>query len=209
MKLLVLTACVLVAQSICVPAWSRVSRVAELKAAYETLTQDGSVKSQMHFFDAFPSTGEQYELLFGYHPCLGDSSLYDQSYEMIGAFWSLPDVPNTMFYDKVVAVACALRYDADAAGQWQECIGNVLLKCNRQSESLIDRVALLSSERQMRFWSFVWSSSVDVDDRGLRDFNKGYIDEHYPQMVRVYVLARDYFYDGVNLASETPRNYLE
>lgn len=61
----------------------------------------------------------------------------------------------------------------------------------------------------MRFWGFVWSSSVDVDDRGLRDFNKSYIDEHYPQMVRVYVLARDYFYDGVNLASETPRNYLE
>ena len=119
---------------------------------------------------ALPKT----DVLFGYHPCVGDSSLYDSYVEMIDDFWALRAIPDSVFYDKAVAITCGLRYDADAQSLWHDHLLDILTRRDREAERLIDRVALLRRGHQMQFWSFVWSAIVDVDDGGKRDFHRAY-----------------------------------
>lgn len=119
-------------------------------------------------------SGDPFDVLFGYHPCVGDSSLYDSYVEMIDDFWALRAIPDSVFYDKAVAITCGLRYDADAQSLWHDHLLDILTRRDREAERLIDRVALLRRGHQMQFWSFVWSAIVDVDDGGKRDFHRAY-----------------------------------
>ena len=137
-------------------------------------------------------------MLFGYHPCVGDSSLYDSYVEMIDDFWALRAIPDSVFYDKAVAITCGLRYDADAQSLWHDHLLDILTRR--------DREALLRRGHQMQFWSFVWSAIVDVDDGGKRDFHRAYIVGHYPRMAEIYDMAHQLFYDGINLSSISPRD---
>lgn len=177
-----------------------------LMTSYKAVVKSGSPENMRKFFAAFPSTGEDFDVLFGYHPCVGDSSLYDSYAEMIDAFWALRAIPDSVFYDKAVAITCGLRYEADAQSQWHGHLLDILTRRGREAERLIDRVALLKRGHQMQFWSFVWSAIVDVDDGGKRDFHRAYIVGHYPRMAEIYDMAHQLFYDGINLSSISPRD---
>lgn len=177
-----------------------------LMTSYKAVVKSGSPENMRKFFAAFPSTGEDFDVLFGYHPCVGDSSLYDSYAEMIDAFWALRAIPDSVFYDKAVAITCGLRYEADAQSQWHGHLLDILTRRDREAERLIDRVALLRRGHQMQFWSFVWSAIVDVDDGGKRDFHRAYIVGHYPRMAEIYDMAHQLFYDGINLSSISPRD---
>lgn len=177
-----------------------------LMTSYKAVVKSDSPENMRKFFAAFPSTGEDFDVLFGYHPCVGDSSLYDSYVEMIDGFWALCAIPDSVFYDKAVAITCGLRYEADAQSQWHGHLLDILTRRGREAERLIDRVALLKRGHQMQFWSFVWSAIVDVDDRGKRDFHRAYIVGHYPRMAEIYDMAHQLFYDGINLSSISPRD---
>lgn len=177
-----------------------------LMTSYKAVVKSDSPENMRKFFAAFPSTGEDFDVLFGYHPCVGDSSLYDSYVEMIDDFWALRAIPDSVFYDKVVAITCGLRYEADAQSQWHDHLLDILTRRGREAERLIDRVALLRRGHQMQFWSFVWSAIVDVDDGGKRDFHRAYIVGHYPRMAEIYDMAHQLFYDGINLSSISPRD---
>lgn len=177
-----------------------------LMTSYKAVVKSDSPENMRKFFAAFPSTGEDFDVLFGYHPCVGDSSLYDSYVEMIDDFWALRAIPDSVFYDKAVAITCGLRYEADAQSQWHGHLLDILTRRGREAERLIDRVALLKRGHQMQFWSFVWSAIVDVDDRGKRDFHRAYIVGHYPRMAEIYDMAHQLFYDGINLSSISPRD---
>lgn len=177
-----------------------------LMTSYKAVVKSDSPENMRKFFVAFPSTGEDFDVLFGYHPCVGDSSLYDSYVEMIDDFWALRAIPDSVFYDKAVAITCGLRYEADAQSQWHGHLLDILTRRGREAERLIDRVALLKRGHQMQFWSFVWSAIVDVDDRGKRDFHRAYIVGHYPRMAEIYDMAHQLFYDGINFSSISPRD---
>lgn len=177
-----------------------------LMTSYKAVVKSDSPENMRKFFAAFPSTGEDFDVLFGYHPCVGDSSLYDSYVEMIDDFWALRAIPDSVFYDKAVAITCGLRYEADAQSQWHGHLLDILTRRGREAERLIDRVALLKRGHQMQFWSFVWSAIVDVDDGGKRDFHRAYIVGHYPRMAEIYDMAHQLFYDGINLSSISPRD---
>ena len=172
-----------------------------LMTSYKAVVKSDSPENMRKFFAAFPSTGEDFDVLFGYHPCVGDSSLYDSYVKMIDDFWALRAIPDSVFYDKAVAITCGLRYEADAQSQWHGHLLDILTRRGREAERLIDRVALLRRGHQMQFWSFVWSAIVDVDDRGKRDFHRAYIVGHYPRMAEIYDMAHQLFYDGITLLS--------
>lgn len=107
-------------------------------------------------------------------------------------------------------MTCGLRYDADAPNYWQARLEFVLTRHGRDAETLIDRVAILPVGDQMRFWSFVWSTTLDDEVQSRRDFHRGYILRRHPQMVPVYDSARKLFFNGINLSSEpSPRNFPE
>ena len=177
-----------------------------LMTSYKAVVKSDSPENMRKFFAAFPSTGEDFDVLFGYHPCVGDSSLYDSYVKMIDDFWALRAIPDSVFYDKAVAITCGLRYEADAQSQWHGHLLDILTRRDREAERLIDRVALLRRGHQMQFWSFVWSAIVDVDDGGKRDFHRAYIVGHYPRMAEIYDMAHQLFYDGINLSSISPRD---
>ena len=177
-----------------------------LMTSYKAVVKSDSPENMRKFFAAFSSTGEDFDVLFGYHPCVGDSSLYDSYVEMIDDFWALRAIPDSVFYDKAVAITCGLRYEADAQSQWHGHLLDILTRRGREAERLIDRVALLRRGHQMQFWSFVWSAIVDVDDGGKRDFHRAYIVGHYPRMAEIYDMAHQLFYDGINLSSISPRD---
>ena len=177
-----------------------------LMTSYKAVVKSDSPENMRKFFAAFPSTGEDFDVLFGYHPCVGDSSLYDSYVKMIDDFWALRAIPDSVFYDKAVAITCGLRYEADAQSQWHGHLLDILTRRGREAERLVDRVALLKRGHQMQFWSFVWSAIVDVDDGGKRDFHRAYIVGHYPRMAEIYDMAHQLFYDGINLSSISPRD---
>lgn len=81
----------------------------KLRAAYEASVGEGGRARQKFFFDAFPTNGEDYELIFGYYPELRDSSLYDCAADMVEAFWCHDAIPDSLFYSKVAVVTCGLR----------------------------------------------------------------------------------------------------
>ena len=168
-----------------------------LKASYESVAESNGQESQKRFFAAFPSTGEDFDVLFGYHPCVGDSSLYDSYVEMIDDFWALRAIPDSVFYDKAVAI-CGLRYDADAQSLWHDHLLDILTRRDREAERLIDRVALLRRGHQMQFWSLVWSTSNSDDRDLLFEWLRTYMLKHVPQTMEISDLAFRFFHGHTN-----------
>lgn len=190
-------------------AQTKVSRAETLLSAHEVLRANPDRNSQRRFLDAFPQSGEEFDLLMGYHLGLGNLSLYSHSHELVEAFWSFLDIRDSSFYDQVISVTCGMRLEADAPNCWKSHLQDILLRGGIDADLLIDRLSLMPEGQQMQFWSLVWSAISDDPEVRQRDYHSGYIRQKYPLMMEIYDNARTVFHDGVNFSGSSPRDFYE
>lgn len=193
----------------CLHAQTKDSQVKTLLSAYGVLRADSGRNNQIRFLDAFPHSGEEFELMMGYHPCMDDLSLYNYGCELVEAFWSFPDTRDSSFYDQVISVTCGMRLEADAPNCWKSHLQDILLRGGIDADLLIDRLSLMPEGQQMQFWSLVWSAISDDPEVRQRDYHSGYIRQKYPLMMEIYDNARTVFHDGVNFSGSSPRDFYE
>lgn len=193
----------------CLRAQTKVIQMETLLSAYEALCADSCRNNQIRFLDTFPHSGEEFDLMMGYHPCLDDFSLYNYGCELVEAFWSFPGIRDSSFYNQVISVTCGMRIEADAPNYWQSHLQNFLLTGGTGADMLVDRLSFWPEGQQMQFWSLVWSSISDDPAVRQRDYHGEYIRQKYPLMMDIYDSARRVFYDGVNFSSNSPHDFCE
>ena len=129
----------------------------KLSAAYAALLQQpGDTARQKAFFDAFPRSFFELEVLFGYNPELIPSNLYTEGHNYSTAFWTrLPAVPLDQRADRLI--------DLLTGGEWEGDMPNYLkseLKAFADKEPLA--LFRLLSHRpqpvQRLFWQCYWQN---------------------------------------------------
>ena len=155
----------------CLRAQTKVIQMETLLSAYEALCADSCRNNQIRFLDTFPHSGEEFDLMMGYHPCLDDFSLYNYGCELVEAFWSFPGIRDSSFYNQVISVTCGMRIEADAPNYWQSHLQNFLLTGGTGADMLVDRLSFWPEGQQMQFWSLVWSSIYDDPAVRQRDYH--------------------------------------
>lgn len=129
----------------------------KLSAAYAALLQQpGDTARQKAFFDAFPRSFFELEVLFGYNPELIPSNLYTEGHNYSTAFWTrLPAVPLDQRADRLI--------DLLTGGEWDGDMPNYLkseLKAFADKEPLT--LFRLLSRRpqpvQRLFWQCYWQN---------------------------------------------------
>ena len=182
----------------CLRAQTKVIQMETLLSAYEALCADSCRNNQIRFLDTFPHSGEEFDLMMGYHPCLDDFSLYNYGCELVEAFWSFPGIRDSSFYNQVISVTCGMRIEADAPNYWQSHLQNFLLTGGTGADMLVDRLSFWPEGQQMQFWSLVWSTSNSDDRDLLFEWLRTYMLKHVPQTVEISDLAFRFFHGHTN-----------
>ena len=182
----------------CLRAQTKVIQMETLLSAYEALCADSCRNNQIRFLDTFPHSGEEFDLMMGYHPCLDDFSLYNYGCELVEAFWSFPGIRDSSFYNQVISVTCGMRIEADAPNYWQSHLQNFLLTGGTGADMLVDRLSFWPEGQQMQFWSLVWSASNSDDRDLLFEWLRTYMLKHVPQTVEISDLAFRFFHGHTN-----------
>lgn len=136
---------------------------AKLNNAYRELIKDPQSKeNQMTFFDLYPTTWMEFQMMYQFVP--GDKMAYeydntmciDWSMKHLKAFKSLLGVvPDTLFYDKLITLCIGGKWYADAPNFLKIFIRETTVK---NPEIMVERLSKHTKGYQLRFWQFYWSS---------------------------------------------------
>ena len=129
----------------------------KLSAAYAALLQQpGDTARQKAFFDAFPRSFFELEVLFGYNPELIPSNLYTEGPNYSTAFWTrLPAVPLDQRADRLI--------DLFTGGEWEADMPSYLkseLKAfaDKQPLALFRLLSRRTPAEQRLFWQCYWQN---------------------------------------------------
>lgn len=129
----------------------------KLSAAYAALLQQpGDTARQKAFFEAFPKTFFELEVLFGYNPELIPSNLYTEGPNYSTAFWTrLPAVPLDQRADRLI--------DLFTGGEWEADMPSYLkseLKAfaDKQPLALFRLLSRRTPAEQRLFWQCYWQN---------------------------------------------------
>ena len=129
----------------------------KLSAAYAALLQQPEdTARQKAFFEAFPKTFFELEVLFGYNPELIPSNLYTEGPNYSTAFWTrLPAVPLDQRADRLI--------DLFTGGEWEADMPSYLkseLKAfaDKQPLALFRLLSRRTPAEQRLFWQCYWQN---------------------------------------------------
>ena len=129
----------------------------KLSAAYAALLQQpGDTARQKAFFEAFPKTFFELEVLFGYNPELIPANLYTEGPNYSTAFWTrLPAVPLDQRADRLI--------DLFTGGEWEADMPSYLkseLKAfaDKQPLALFRLLSRRTPAEQRLFWQCYWQN---------------------------------------------------
>ncbi|MBF1059858.1 MAG: hypothetical protein HXL31_03105 [Prevotellaceae bacterium] len=129
----------------------------KLSAAYAALLQQpGDTARQKAFFEAFPKTFFELEVLFGHHPELIPSNLYASGYDYTEAFRSkIPAVPVETRIDRLITLFMDGHWEADAPGYLK-----IELKAfaDKQPLALFRLLSRRTPAEQRLFWQCYWQN---------------------------------------------------
>ena len=127
-------------------------RVQKLNTYYPGASA-GDLEDKQSFFDAFPRTFDQFQLLYGFDDVEGAAPLYDNAVDHIPKlFFRLGDaIPKERFLQKIVSIAIGGRWDADAVNYFQRGLRQTVMRDVTGAAAVI---GTLSEEDQLAFWYF-------------------------------------------------------
>ena len=131
-----------------------------LNSAYRELIKNPqSTEKQIAFFDAFPSSWDDFRLTYGFFPNTGyDLAMYNIAHDHISALGSiLPNLPDTLVTAKIINLSIGGRWEADGPAYLQ----NIFREYIKQfPENIFDGLDYYSNGKQLRFWQFIFSGRL-------------------------------------------------
>jgi hypothetical protein len=130
---------------------------AKLKNAYnELMANPKSPGQQMIFFKLFPSTRQEYNVIYGF---TGDGFTDEKNLSYLcgkhsKAFENLyGSIPDSLYFDKLISIAIGGRWEADDGSQ--DFLHQVT---EAKPKVMLARLSKQTKGYQLRFWQFYWSS---------------------------------------------------
>ena len=169
----------------------------KLSKAYNDLLQNPqSAHKQREFFNAFPSSWQEYYDTYKYCSKEGyDLSMYSAANKHVKALGNCTEINDTLYCNRLIALSVGASLDADAPNYLQKLLhyamqqrNNVFMYCLSQIEK----------GHQMQFWQFYWSRNVDGQSQKqefeeLYNMNK----DKYPFLMKTMSIAFEYFNNKV------------
>lgn len=129
----------------------------KLSAAYAALLQQpGDTARQKAFFEAFPKTFFELEVLFGYYPELIPANLYASSDDYTEAFRSkIPAVPVETRIDRLITLFMDGHWEADAPSDLKE---ELHIYADAYPLAFFRLLARHTPAEQRLFWQCYWQN---------------------------------------------------
>ena len=129
-------------------------RLAETYAALHQNPTDTA--RQKAFFEAFPKTFFELEVLFGYHPELIPANLYASGYDYTQAFRSkIPAVPVETRIDRLITLFMGGHWEADAPSYLMDELSTY---ANAHPLAFFQLLARHTPAEQRLFWQCYWQN---------------------------------------------------
>lgn len=173
-----------------------------LNKAYDRLmAQPNNAANQKAFFDAFPSSWEEFFLLYQYPSSKYleenyDLTMYSAAYKHIEALEKhMTLINDTLYCEKLIQIALGGVHDADAPTYLQMLLKKTMSK---KSDVMFHTISRLRPAFQMQFWQFYWACErkITPSEAGQEQLTQKY-NKQYPQEVKTMQIAFDYFCGGV------------
>lgn len=135
----------------------------KLNNAYrELILNPQSKKKQIAFFELYPTTWMEFQMMYQFVP--GDRMAYEYD-NIIYSYWGIKHmeafrsllgvIPDSLFYDKLITLSIGGKWGADNTSFLQRFIQEATLK---NPKAMVARLSKHRKGYQLRFWQFYWSS---------------------------------------------------
>jgi hypothetical protein len=137
-----------------------VEKAKKLKELYR-LCSESRIKEpyKIAFFNAFPSTFEELNELYGYNnhtPAILYSSSYDH---IIGLFNNLDLINDTVYYKKIISISINGHWDADAVNAFQKGLTKRTIS---NPELIVDILQNMPDDTIKSFWRFYFDRAIPM-----------------------------------------------
>lgn len=197
MKRLFSTIFLLAALLATVSAQSFIIDITKLNKAYNELLQNPqSQHSQREFFNAFPSSWQEYYDTYKYCERKGyDLSMYYKAFEHIEALENCTTINDTLYCNRLIALSVGAVLDSDAPNYLQKLLHYTM---QHKNDVFMHCLSQIEKGHQMQFWQFYWSNRIDGKNqkqefKELYNINK----KKYPCLMKTMSVAFEYFNNKV------------
>lgn len=197
MKRLFSTIFLLAALLATVSAQSFIIDITRLNKAYnELLRNPQSQHSQREFFNAFPSSWQEYYDTYKYCEREGyDLSMYYKAFEHIEALENCTTINDTLYCNRLIALSVGAVLDSDAPNYLQKLLHYTM---QHKNDVFMHCLSQIEKGHQMQFWQFYWSDRIDGKNqkqefKELYNINK----KKYPCLMKTMSVAFEYFNNKV------------
>lgn len=174
--------------------------IVKLNNAYKTLMDHPkSASAQKVYFDAFPSTWEEFIMTYQYIPDKEyDLTMFFKAYDHLEAWYHLTTIPDSIYCSKLISIAIGGRMQ-DGAHGFEGLKPLLKWAMKRKMETMFSLLSHLRKGHQFEFWAFYWSSfnyheEIQKEYELLKQRNE----KPYADAVAIMSDAYKYFHNGVN-----------
>lgn len=156
----------------------------QLDSAYARLMQaPDDPTAQKNFFDAFPQSFFELEVLFGYRPDLLTPNLYESGYDYTTAFRTkLPTIPREQRVQRLISLFIGGHWEADTPNYLKEVLKDYM---DAQPLTFFRLLSRRTPAEQLLFWQCFWQNPCyDPWLAGARNVYKKAAGKKYPREVR-------------------------
>lgn len=165
----------------------------KLSKAYNDLLQNPqSAHKQREYFNAFPSSWQEYYDTYKYCSKEGyDLSMYSVANKHVKALGNCTEINDTLYCNRLIALSVGASLDADAPNYLQKLLHYAM---QQKNNVFMHCLAHIEKGHQMQFWQFYWSRNVDGQSQ-KQEFEKLYNinKDKYPFLMKTMSIAFEYF----------------
>lgn len=132
------------------------------------LTKLYNDKSCIEFFNAFPSTFEEFNHLYGFDDEKGEHILYSKYEQHIPFFFDCSGVPNVERLKKSIEIGTNGRWEADASALVQNSTFELIKDNPHQTEEILNA---LPDNKASSFWRFMFDGPHPGDKEIIKKVN--------------------------------------
>jgi hypothetical protein len=163
---------------------------AKLNQAYRVLQKTAGAAAQKTFFEAFPSTWQEFIQTF---LCPIGRNTDHTKCQMVGDYLAtlegLSQIPDSAYCNKLIGLSIGGEYGADAPHALQEIVRQYIKK---KTEIVFSQLSTLKRGEQLRFWLFVWHTMLKKGLTQEFEYIKNKMVKIRPEEVRIMEIGFEF-----------------
>lgn len=174
--------------------------IIRLNNAYkELMDHPKSASAQKAYFDAFPSTWEEFIMTYQYIPDKEyDLTMFFKACDHLEAWYHLTSIPDSVYCNKLISIAIGGRAQ-DGSHEFYGLKPLLKWAMKNKMETMFSVLSHLRKGHQFEFWAFYWSS-LNYQEMMQKEYEllKQKNEKPYADAVAIMSDAYKYFHNGAN-----------